>query len=635
MIDSRNTFPYRIYLNHTPCQFVISKTLKGIEYIKALIASRGHNGEPGVHNITLIITNKTLLDGRQWKLRLIDNNDLNLNVSILSSDIKSTYRSCDELKGKMLSVQKNDHLDDVIIMCSHSRRIEDVKDLLTTMNDERLNLTKIGIKKITFTLMFDEVDIAENNNHAVQIMGMKVNCIESIHLITATPVKEFWKKIGKLGITSLENLTHDMDKNNIGEIESPEQLIEDYRKLDDHTIFESEENDDVVENAKIIYKNICNNANMKTIKKRNNKEKEDKLIDTPLVTHPNRASGFRSLRIFAPGLRNTKTHKEITNYFNSEGFITITINNDKKNAIRYPSEIRHPYHYIDPETNKPIKVEHPKRECESIEEFNMRVRLLRKGKKSDVNMYDTLTLMEKLYKDINIMITGFICIERGITFQTKTKYGQFGFTDLILPSVIDCLATLIQILGRANGHKNFVNSHNIHMTQNLYDKVSEYLEYQIKIIKSSPEIISEADFREKTQREKEKPFMTVPIRIELSGNDKDNYDYYSEKNGIKFKNKPAIREKVNIELKRLNSEDDIKYYDEALCSEPVVSSDGYKKNIIPLINAVNNNEKYVTLHKNKKFDNRNYYAVYFDSINKQMFVMLWYGEKRNELEEKE
>ena len=630
------SFSFRVIINTTPCQFTNSKTRTGIKYITNLVASTGLNGEQGVHHITLIITNKCLLDGHQWLIRLSDNNDgINLNVSILSSDAKSKYRSCDELKGKMLSVTKADQLDDVIIMCNHNKRIEDVKDLLTTINNERLNLSEIGIKKIKFTLMFDEVDIPENMNHALQVMsmGMKVNCIDSIHLITATPFEKFWKKLKKVGITELDNIRH-----LIGEIDPPEQLIEDYRKLNDHTIFESEEKNNVVDKSKNVYKNIKNNAIMKTIKKRNKKEKEDKLVDTPLITDPNRANGFRPLRIFAPGVRSRKTHKEISEYFHNEGFIAITFNSDKKNTIRYPSEIRHPCHYIDPETNNCIKVEHPNRECESIEEFNMRVGLLRKGKKSNVNMYDTLTLMELLYKDINIMITGFICIERGITFQTKTKYGQFGFTDLILPTVIDCLASLIQILGRANGHKNFVNSHNIHMTQNLYDEVSKQLEYQINIIKSNYEKITAAHCRDKTQREKEEPFMTVPIRIELSGDDNDNYDYYAEKTGAKcpkFKRKSAIIEKVNKELKRLDSEFDIKYYNEALCSEPTDSTSGYKKNITPIINAVERNEKYVTLHKNKKFDYHNYYSVYFDSINKQMFVMLWNGEKRKELEEDE
>ena len=48
--------------------------------------------------------------------------------------------------------------------------------------------------------------------------------------------------------------------------------------------------------------------------------------------------------------------------------------------------------------------------------------------KLDVEMYKTLAKLHSLYFEKNIVITGFCCIERGITFQSN----DFNFTDMII-----------------------------------------------------------------------------------------------------------------------------------------------------------------------------------------------------------
>jgi len=589
------TNKYSVFLNCTPCQFTTSKTRRGIEYIRYLLSSRGSKSEDGVHNITLIITNKSLLDGRQWYFRSNDTkgSEINLNVSILSSVSESKYNSCDELIGAMTTIKKPENLDDVIILCNHSKRIDDVQKLLVAFHEERINLTKFGITKIKYTLMFDEVDKIENLNHAISIMSMDVSdIIESVHLITATPdLKTFWKKLKKAGITSLDNINTVLKNNHVHELDDPTQLIESYRKFTDHTIIHIPENKDVVNNVVTVYENYI---------KKNNVDR-----------HP--------LRLFSPGMRNSKTHKKIAEYFNQQGFISITINSDKKRAIHYPIGTRHPCFYIDPDSKEYVIIQHPENEYESIEQFNRRVGLLKK-KRDDVNMYDTLTLLNKLYFNVDVVITGFMCIERGVTFQTVTKFGRFNFTDLIMPSNSTiCLSSAVQIIGRSNGSKEYVNKHNIYITNKLHTKVNEFINYQMNIIKANPEKITERDFREQTQIELDEPYTTVPMRFQLS---LESYNELSAKKGVRYINKRLITEKIKEKY------DDINCYYEALCSEPNTENNGWEKNIQPLINAFNNNEKYVTLHKNKKYDKKNYYSVYFDKKNTQMFVMLWNGSNR-------
>ena len=85
----------KIYLNTTPCQFTYSKTTTAINYINHLEASRCEPySENGVHHMTIILTNNSLIEGRQWNIRLSNDNNTQRNVSILSSDRKNSAKTC-------------------------------------------------------------------------------------------------------------------------------------------------------------------------------------------------------------------------------------------------------------------------------------------------------------------------------------------------------------------------------------------------------------------------------------------------------------------------------------------------------------------------------------------------------------
>ena len=59
----------------------------------------------------------------------------------------------------------------------------------------------------------------------------ELSCIDSIHLITATPYDNFWKKLKKQDLNMLKNLRHDIE-----EMVPPQELIEEYRQLKEHKI---------------------------------------------------------------------------------------------------------------------------------------------------------------------------------------------------------------------------------------------------------------------------------------------------------------------------------------------------------------------------------------------------------------
>ena len=81
-------------------------------------------------------------------------------------------------------------------------------------------IENIGIHKCKFTVMFDEVDQPANLNNACEFIDYSKEflCIDSIHLITATPYHDFWNKMKERGVNQLKNLRYE-----INEIPSPEE----------------------------------------------------------------------------------------------------------------------------------------------------------------------------------------------------------------------------------------------------------------------------------------------------------------------------------------------------------------------------------------------------------------------------
>ena len=537
-----------IFLNTTPCQFTYSKTETAINYINHLEASRCEpNSENGVHHMTIILTNNSLIEGRQWNIRLTNDNNMRRNVSILSSDRKrAQFNEANNFLGYCTQINKPDDLIDTLVVCNNVIRNYDIKKIIETFDSGSINLKKIGINKCKFTIMFDEVDRAANLNNACEFLDYSKEFlyIDSIHLITATPYDDFWKKMKTLGHNKLKNLRYEID-----EIPSPKELIESYMKVQDHNIVYVEstlESDEFIKD--IYYKYIPKNQ------------------------YP--------IRLFAPPSKYTDTHESIKKFFLEQNCIVVVINGKSKNI------------YL-PDGTK------------SINEFN-RTYFPKKG---DVEMYKTLSKLHQLYSETNIVLTGFNCIERGITFQTN----GFNFTDMIIPPIKD-IATSVQLVGRANGGKKYVRKHNIYIQKEHYTKISKRIDYALKLIESNPKEVCEIDFREKTNKEKDMVRWEVPISIDLQ---KEEFDYIVEKNGIRFRKERTFKlfteHNINIEG-----------YDSAMWNNPVPNN-AYNKNITPLLNAISNNEKICLLHKKDKNKNKKIYSVYFDNRNYKVILVKYNG----------
>jgi hypothetical protein len=448
----------RFILNTALCQSPadVSKTKKAMDFIKQAMFYRCTQidvPKNGIHHITIIYTNNNLAETVQWKSRL--GKDIkDLNVRVLSSEKKkNTYNNIDNIIRSIVSCRKQDYLPDILVMCSHSKRIDDVIELINVCSFlKNGNLTNIGINKIIFTIMYDEAD--KNINTISTLLQNEeimtdVSPLKEIHFITATPFKKFWKKLKEVSITELKSI------NNCEEIDRRdnnfENILENYRGINDHK-YNHDINDitkDTVKYASYVIGKIIN------INK-------------------------KSLSIFAPASNTVASHIDMKKLFQYNKFDVIILNGIYKKIYFYKENVEI-----------------------SIIDFN---------KKYDIKgeLRDTLRKYRSLYPENNLCITGNKVIERGITFCTD----GFNFTDFIISMYHSKnISSLVQLFGRSCGDKKYVDKMNIWCPRDVYNIVNNQIEICKKIFSENPEFYTEKDFREKTKREMLEECMTIPILI--------------------------------------------------------------------------------------------------------------------------
>ena len=125
----------KFILNTALCQSPVnaSKNKKAINFIKQAMFYRCTQIDipnDGIHHITIIFTNNNLAETVQWRSRL--GKDIkNLNVRVLSSNKKKdTFNNIANIIQSIICCKKLDDLLDILVMCSHSKRIDDVINLI-------------------------------------------------------------------------------------------------------------------------------------------------------------------------------------------------------------------------------------------------------------------------------------------------------------------------------------------------------------------------------------------------------------------------------------------------------------------------------------------------------------------------
>lgn len=174
----------------------------------------------GVHVINIFVTDKSLAQTEQIRHRYETSGArFNENIIDYSSKAKSGITDIDKLLSRLLTRPKKDtDLIDSVICCAHSKRFEDIVEVIESINRNQYNLFEsCGIHTVHIRLIFDECDVKQNVTNlnkmlkSFRIKGISIgdsSVIRDIVFVSATPDRNFWKMLEKYGITALYDIKH-------------------------------------------------------------------------------------------------------------------------------------------------------------------------------------------------------------------------------------------------------------------------------------------------------------------------------------------------------------------------------------------------------------------------------------------
>ncbi len=399
------------------------------------------------HLIDIIVTNKSLPETEQWKFRADKKfkNIKNITIDILSSK-SNDYNTIDSYIQNILKCKTKEELPNILIICYHTKRV--CEDLIHMFNIFGNNNYIKTTNKVKFHISFDEPDA---NLGVTKIFLRKIKefitneIIIGILFITATPIEEFWKILNESKITKLLNMNHNNTQNFDDELEN-------YMSFKEHNIIEHNN-----ETTNPLYYIIDVFSNQLI------NENERKILFTPAHLYTDK-EGIGS-------------HMEIVSYFNDKKYCVFIMNGKFKGFI-YPNKTK-----ID------------------LEKFNI---------ENNVNgeLRESLMKWNELNPTMNLAITGYWVIERGITFNTT----GFNFTDMILSTYhLSSIGKLIQLAGRGSGGKNYVNKMNVICTTKIKDTIINFNKNLEEICSLNPEYFNKTDFINSNN--------TIPVKMIINDND--------------------------------------------------------------------------------------------------------------------
>ena len=607
-------------LNTKPMQFVESKTrdlIETIKYVKYMRYMRGNHHRHGVHDIFILVTDKSLEQTDQLKDRLMitcKNDPMfnGTNIQILSS-VSDDMKSVDSFLSSFMKCKTLSDLPDVLIMCTHSKRFEDITEIVSSLNDSREPIpSKLGIHQISLSIAFDEadkhitqiVDLLKDIDEIVEEQGNYL--IENIQFITATPFKKFWKIMEEYGINKLKNINRilreknivddedsDSDSNIVLDSEKLELCINNYINQKSHRIHSD-------------FKKIsCSGEVLNHIRS---------VMPKLMLDYIGRRKEHGPLTIFTPGSTYTDTHFKIKELFHSYSILddgdpmkkdyVVLVHNGKKEGRTF--------YYPDGKT-------------ETLKSFIKKYSL--KGKQ----LMNILATWRQVHPDEHLVITGNNTIGRGITFNTT----GFNFTDAIISSSItSSLEEMLQIWGRLFGHIDYVDIMDIWCTEGLDTEVSETMELLLNTLRSDKEDYCATDFRKPTQRELIASLSEEPI-VKSIDPEKFVRDF-----GIGGENTPITThtkpQQENARSSRVTQWDHSYIMNEYLepherelfmsykkdqCTRPGTNN-SYKKQILDIVEG---RTKCVSIAKKKRKENL--FQIFIDDRNYRLIFCRYTGSK--------
>ena len=450
----------QLELIHELTQFTHGKTEQTLNKIaeRYLLNSISTNA----HIIQIIVTNKSLGETKQWKIRTKNKMDEyeNIDVDILSSDVKSEYHNIDKFISKIMKANTRNELPNILIVCFHKKRIEDILTLFQMFCGKTIMIQNV---KLRFNLSFDEPD-ANCGLCSTFLNKYKeyMNLIETIEFITASPYSDFWTMLKKNGIFQLTN-PHKLEQECIAG-ETYDEYLDNYRQIKDHThLICNYSTNNPLEYIEHIFSNtyITNDAEGNEIEK--------SYVD--MSTNSARKIIFSPAHLFTEK-EGVGSHEEVVKFYTELGFTVYLSNGNFKGFVE------------------------PTGEKITLDDFNT-------AHKITGELRDTMRKWTTKYPKKNIAITGYWTIERGITFQTD----GFNFTHAIISDYHkQLLNKLIQLIGRLTGNKLYIGQIcNLICPQHIIDTVNTLVNKTIELRRENPENYNATDFTYKNS--------SIPVKL--------------------------------------------------------------------------------------------------------------------------
>ena len=479
-------------------QFTMGKTEQSLQYISNIVEKYYINNVDCDQNIIeIIITNNSLLETEQWKVRTkskFNRYDF-INVDILSSKTDSDYKHISSYIAKINKAKEKNELPNILIMCAHKARVgRDLIDLFESFSGHGI-IGSNSSSSLLFQLTFDEPDSYLGTlGEFLKDVKKYDHIIKEVSFVTATFYENCWKQIIKYDIFRLNNLC----KQTIT-TKSYDDYYNNYMSVKKHNFLE------------------CNFSTKNPLEYIRN------IFENPKACEPSFDPYERKI-IFAPAhmcrdKEGVGSHDEVAKYFLNKNY-NVFVSNGLFKGFKLSNG--------DEILLKSFK-----------EKYNITGELR-----------DVLRKFNQLYPNDNLAITGYFTIERGITFNTD----GFNFTDIIISDFHKKnINRLVQLVGRATGHKNYVNKMNIITTNEIYNKVNHMTDKFVDLRKHNIENYNISDFTNKNS--------AIPVKLEFIDNDfrvsllklckqKLNKQYKTEitdiiNNGIKT-NKIIVHDRNNI-----------------------------------------------------------------------------------------
>jgi hypothetical protein len=423
--------------------------------------------------VHIIFVNNSLIEGDQWADRLISRGIQKMRIFSSKSDVNNSTSLYN-----LISEGQYDELTDTyipidyVLQCTHPTRLSDYCDkkrissgtvppILKRMYDH--------YPDVGFVVWGDEVDKMSGiwKTYIPKLRGFK-NVIQ-FNGITATPYLKYWDLMHSLGFYKVPL---------IGTLPDPSE----YRTLSDHRHIYT--NNVSIKSPSKNFEYLLTHSGEISYKTINPKTK--KVITTHYI--PDLKTD--SCKIFyVPGEEAIAVHEAISKIANTYDKNSLVINGKFKG-----------YNYADGRPSKSIK---------EYKDEKVKAGIKYKDSHGNLRPFNQMASMDIaicMYNDPelelntkDLVITGYNCITRGITFNRPDfQFDYVILSDYHYKEGSKQMEEIIQLIGRAHGNVAWIKSGIVFLSPKyILDTVDEKIKQQIEHLRTAPKVLNYADvFRE-------------------------------------------------------------------------------------------------------------------------------------------